>query len=284
MAFSTSTNDTSLTTGRKKLEVIKAMEVVIGDPEQDLKIRRMFRHFDGNKDGFLSKRELSDFVTAVNPLVNFTQDQVNQLIERIFITYSQFVNPVKGLSLDGLRRTYQDGAGDVDKDFYALGLPDEEEEQEEEYDGDFQPPDYSNQGQEIQFKSTETLIEDLQIELKRREKTDAKGNKEIVQSSDLSNAIQKLRCRADDEPPEAAFEGHLEMGRLLLKREIVQEAILSFHQAMSFNSNDCTAHFLCGTAYFGLGQLDEAQDEFESALSLGKADPITNSSLLPKVG
>lgn len=40
----------------------------------------------------------------------------------MFRTYGEFIIPERGLSLDGLKRTYDDGAGDVDRDFEALNL------------------------------------------------------------------------------------------------------------------------------------------------------------------
>jgi hypothetical protein len=47
--------------------------------------------------------------------------QIAAILDEVFRTYGEYIDS-GGLSLDGLRRTYDDGAGDVDRDFDALGL------------------------------------------------------------------------------------------------------------------------------------------------------------------
>ncbi|XP_074273373.1 putative TPR repeat-containing protein At1g05150 [Silene latifolia] len=86
------------------------------------KVRRIFEQFDLNKDGGLNRAEMAALVVAVNPRVKFSDEQINAILDEVFRTYSEFINGDKGLTYDGLMRTYDDGAGDVDRDFEALNL------------------------------------------------------------------------------------------------------------------------------------------------------------------
>lgn len=86
------------------------------------KVRRIFQRFDGNGDGGLDREEMAALVVAVNPRVKFSNEQINAILDEVFRTYAGFILPDRGLTLDGLLRTYEDGAGDVDRDFDALGL------------------------------------------------------------------------------------------------------------------------------------------------------------------
>ncbi|KAE8680392.1 ATP binding microtubule motor family protein, putative isoform 1 [Hibiscus syriacus] len=92
------------------------------------KVKRIFQQFDNNRDGGLSRDEMAALVVAVNPRVKFSDEQINAILDEVFRTYGEFIDGEKGLTYDGLLRTYDDGAGDVDRDFDALGLelnPDE---------------------------------------------------------------------------------------------------------------------------------------------------------------
>ncbi|KAL5985855.1 hypothetical protein ACLOJK_027844 [Asimina triloba] len=86
------------------------------------KVKRIFQQFDVNGDGGLNREEMAALVVAVNPRVKFSDEQINAILDEVFRTYSDFIDGPKGLTLDGLLRTYDDGAGDVDRDFDALGL------------------------------------------------------------------------------------------------------------------------------------------------------------------
>ncbi|CAA6664952.1 unnamed protein product [Spirodela intermedia] len=86
------------------------------------KVRRIFERFDGNGDGGLDREEMAALVVAVNPRVKFSNEQINAILDEVFRTYAGFILPERGLTLDGLLRTYEDGAGDVDRDFDALGF------------------------------------------------------------------------------------------------------------------------------------------------------------------
>lgn len=85
---------------------------------------RIFERFDANGDGGLDRDEMAALVVAVNPRVKFSEDQISAILDEVFRTYAEFILPGgRGLSLPGLLRTYDDGAGDVDRDFLALSLP-----------------------------------------------------------------------------------------------------------------------------------------------------------------
>lgn len=86
------------------------------------KVKRIFQQFDGNHDGGLNREEMAALVVAVNPRVKFSDEQINAILDEVFRTYGEFIDGEKGLTYDGLLRTYDDGAGDVDRDFDALGL------------------------------------------------------------------------------------------------------------------------------------------------------------------
>ncbi|EEE58747.1 hypothetical protein OsJ_10236 [Oryza sativa Japonica Group] len=88
------------------------------------KVGRIFERFDANGDGGLDRDEMAALVVAVNPRVKFSEDQISAILDEVFRTYAEFILPGgRGLSLPGLLRTYDDGAGDVDRDFLALSLP-----------------------------------------------------------------------------------------------------------------------------------------------------------------
>ncbi|GAU30690.1 hypothetical protein TSUD_39140 [Trifolium subterraneum] len=86
------------------------------------KVRRIFNQFDANQDGGLNREEMASLVGAVNPRVKFSDEQINAILDEVFRTYAEFIDGERGLTYDGLLRTYDDGAGDVDRDFDALAL------------------------------------------------------------------------------------------------------------------------------------------------------------------
>ncbi|KAJ6412070.1 EF HAND FAMILY PROTEIN putative EXPRESSED-RELATED [Salix viminalis] len=86
------------------------------------KVKRIFQQFDANRDGGLNRDEMAALVVAVNPRVKFSDEQINAILDEVFRTYGEFIDGEKGLTYDGLLRTYDDGAGDVDRDFDALEL------------------------------------------------------------------------------------------------------------------------------------------------------------------
>ncbi|XP_017981166.1 PREDICTED: uncharacterized TPR repeat-containing protein At1g05150 [Theobroma cacao] len=86
------------------------------------KVKRIFQQFDANRDGGLNRDEMAALVVAVNPRVKFSDEQINAILDEVFRTYGEFIDGENGLTYEGLLRTYDDGAGDVDRDFDALGL------------------------------------------------------------------------------------------------------------------------------------------------------------------
>ncbi|CAH9067842.1 unnamed protein product [Cuscuta epithymum] len=86
------------------------------------KVKRIFQQFDANRDSGLNREEMAALVVAVNPRVKFSDEQINAILDEVFRTYGEFIDGESGLTFDGLLRTYDDGAGDVDRDFDALGL------------------------------------------------------------------------------------------------------------------------------------------------------------------
>lgn len=86
------------------------------------KVRIIFDQFDTNGDGGLNRQEMASLVVAVNPRVKFSDEQISAILDEVFKTYSEFIDSNKGLTYEGLLRTYDDGAGDVDRDFDALRL------------------------------------------------------------------------------------------------------------------------------------------------------------------
>nr|AGC51780.1 cold regulated protein 15b [Manihot esculenta] len=86
------------------------------------KVKRIFQKFDSNRDGGLNREEMAALVVAVNPRVRFSDEQINAILDEVFRTYGEFIDGEKGLTYEGLLRTYDDGAGDVDRDFDALEL------------------------------------------------------------------------------------------------------------------------------------------------------------------
>ena len=65
---------------------------------------------------------MAALVVAVNPRVKFSDEQINVILDEDFQTYGEFIDGENSLTYEGLLRTYDDGAGDVDHDFDALGL------------------------------------------------------------------------------------------------------------------------------------------------------------------
>ncbi|KAK9758340.1 hypothetical protein RND81_01G223900 [Saponaria officinalis] len=86
------------------------------------KVRRIFEQFDLNKDGGLNRAEMASLAVAVNPRVKFSEEQINAILDEVVRMYNEFIDENKGLTYEGLMRSYDDGAGDVDRDFEVLNL------------------------------------------------------------------------------------------------------------------------------------------------------------------
>jgi hypothetical protein len=97
-------------------------EIGPGSSIRAQKVRGIINAFDSNKDGCLNRIEVVALTTAVNPRVTFNKEQIEDILDVIFKSYAEFIQEPEGLSFEGLLRTYDDGAGDLDRDFDALGL------------------------------------------------------------------------------------------------------------------------------------------------------------------
>ncbi|GMJ07003.1 hypothetical protein like AT1G05150 [Hibiscus trionum] len=157
------------------------------------KVKRIFLQFDNNRDGGLNRDEMAALVVAVNPRVKFSDEQINAILDEVFRTYGEFIDGERGLTYDGLLRTYDDGAGDVDRDFDALGLelnPDETKDQwivseassssiadERVTESQRNQRTAVSPHHDIVFDDTWKLIDELEILLKRLKSKQAKDVK-----------------------------------------------------------------------------------------------------------
>uniref|UniRef100_A0A6N2KPC6 EF-hand domain-containing protein n=1 Tax=Salix viminalis TaxID=40686 RepID=A0A6N2KPC6_SALVM len=119
------------------------------------KVKRIFQQFDGNRDGGLNRDEMAALVVAVNPRVKFSEEQIHAILDEVFRTYGEFIDGEKGLTYDGLLRTYDDGAGDVDRDFDALEL---------ELNDD-------NKGSSIEAEASSSIVDEKAIESQKKQRT-----------------------------------------------------------------------------------------------------------------
>ncbi|CAA0813349.1 Uncharacterized TPR repeat-containing protein [Striga hermonthica] len=127
------------------------------------KVKRIFQQFDLNRDGGLNRDEMAALVVAVNPRVKFSDEQISAILDEVFRTYGEFIDGEKGLTFDGLLRTYDDGAGDVDRDFDALGL-------------DLKPTEDKNgisQASEDAAASSSSVVDDRLMEPHKKQRTAA---------------------------------------------------------------------------------------------------------------
>lgn len=152
------------------------------------KVTKIFSKFDADRDGHLSREEMSALVVAVNPKVDFDDEQIAAILDEVFRTYGDYIDGDQGLSFDGLLQTYHDGAGDIDRDFRALGLELGEENGDNPKDGQSENaanvvplPDESSKRKEaigawaqsptngIACENTWELVEELETQIRQLE-------------------------------------------------------------------------------------------------------------------
>lgn len=80
----------------------------------------MFQRLDINKDGGLNKDELLGFFFIKNG--HKSVEERRRDVDKLFRLYGEFIDGEKGLTCDGLLRTYDRGIDDLDVDFKRLQL------------------------------------------------------------------------------------------------------------------------------------------------------------------
>ena len=66
------------------------------------KVRKILQKFDVNNDGHLNREEMTALVVAVNPQASFNEDQIDAILDEVFRTYGDYIEPDLGLCFDGL--------------------------------------------------------------------------------------------------------------------------------------------------------------------------------------
>ncbi|XP_008797280.2 uncharacterized TPR repeat-containing protein At1g05150-like [Phoenix dactylifera] len=275
------------------------------------RVKQIFERFDANGDGGLDREEMADLVVAVNPYVKFSDEQLSAILDEVFRTYADFTIPGPGLTLDGLRRTYDDGAGDVDRDFQALS---------------FHAPSSSSAAaaspdpnHRVVSESTSGILDDLEILINRlrskQKHKDAKLPRESNSFTSFSDSgwsrdlgssdsaerpvlwdesgphyvlflkeLAALRDRADTAVlQEEAFDGHMAIGRALYEQQLYQEALASFRRASELQPGDARSHFHAGNSLCALGRHAEAREELLVALEAAEAGVDRWAHLLPQI-
>lgn len=265
---------------------------------RSIKVRQIFEAFDNNKDGGLDRTEMARLVMAVNPKVKFKDEQIEAILDEVFRTYGEYIHGDYGLSLDGLQRTYDDGAGDVDRDFQALGLvlklpdglgpaPAEQAEKSlpdisenaplEESKEKVPSPEEDKGGYD--YLTTKKLMDELEQILAHHRR----GGSTVEPSNGLTRALDEWRVKADRNPPEETLEANVSGARLLMKVGRPEEAAKCLVRAVKLDPANVRAHFLLGNAHYSLGALSEARGAYERSLEAGKADPDAHATILPQV-
>ncbi|KAL3514115.1 hypothetical protein ACH5RR_026832 [Cinchona calisaya] len=261
------------------------------------KVEIIFHKFDANQDGCLNREEMKALVTAVNPRVKFTNQQMKVILDEVFKIYKQFINDEeKGLTLDGLLRSYKDGAGDINRDFDALGLelnptPVAEDQAIESNDTWTLAED-----QAIEFNDTWTLTEDRAIKFNdtwtlTEDRAPEISEKRVLweELDDNYAAFVKqwgvLRLRADaTSSKEEAFDRHMAMAKVLYDNHLYIEAFISFQRACELQPTHIIPWFRLGCCLYQLGRHEEAKGEFFQALKAAMAGVRSSDYyLLPQI-
>lgn len=275
------------------------------------KVKRIFHAFDVNRDGGLNRDEMAAMVVSLNPRVKFSDDQLNAISNEVFLTYAQFIHSEKGLTLEGLLLTYDDGAGDVDRDFDALGLdlntpiPAAAMTYEPVTD-----PRSKHRGvllnHTVMFDDTYKFLDDLDVLIekliKSKQSKDGKvGKNDRIsqpQTSDkvviwdessrnyaiLVKDLVVLRSRADTNcSRQEACDRHMAIGRVLYDYRLYNEALISFRRALELQKTNVVARFRAGNCLYELGRQGEAKEEFLLALEASNADFRDWEYLLPQI-
>ncbi|GKC14107.1 serine-threonine/tyrosine-protein kinase catalytic domain-containing protein, partial [Tanacetum coccineum] len=106
---------------RLDLKPLDDMEDALRKSERAEKVRIMFERFDTNRDGGLDKWELGILLFKKNPQ-NEALEEVHSDVDKVFRWYAKYIDGDRGLTCDGLLRTYDHGIDSLDVDFETLGL------------------------------------------------------------------------------------------------------------------------------------------------------------------
>ncbi|KAK1288114.1 putative TPR repeat-containing protein [Acorus calamus] len=272
------------------------------------KVRRIFERFDANADGGLDRSEMAALVVAVNPRVNFSEEQINAILDEVFRTYSEFIDADRGLTLPGLLRTYDDGAGDVDRDFDALRLQLDQPLPAAVSDPSsshpplpVEEPQPARRGskQEIVFDNTWKIVEDLEILIKRlrvkQAKKDGNSNNnsdacsDAGWSRDLGPSDSDRRPVYDESGPDYVvflkelnvLRGQADSARS--REEAFDGGVDELQRACELQPTDVRPHFRAGSSLHALGRHAEAKEELLLALEAAEAGGTQWAHLLPQV-
>ncbi|KAL3514117.1 hypothetical protein ACH5RR_026834 [Cinchona calisaya] len=258
---------------------------------RSVKVWRIFQLFDLNRDGGLNRDEMAALLVSINPRVKFSNKKLEDIITNdVFGTYHHFVDGERGLIFDGLFRIYDNGAGNVDRDFIILGLK----------------PYLKKPCDEIRFDVTRDIVNDLKTLLQEKFKlTYKKSNKfsdwgwsrELGQfieggseSDDKCALVSKeldvfrlIRAHAA-ESMEEAFDRHMAIGKVLYDHSLNREALVSFRTAAAdYAMMRVRPHFYAGNCLYELGRYGEAKDEFFRALEAAKEGRSDWDYLVPQI-
>ncbi|PWA52196.1 serine-threonine/tyrosine-protein kinase catalytic domain-containing protein [Artemisia annua] len=101
-----------VSTGRKNPELISSTKFHSSSSESKRQLR----------DGCLNREELTALLRAKTPKKMYSKEETRDLIDRIFHLYNEFIDGNKGLTCDGMLRSYDDGNGDLDSEYSALAV------------------------------------------------------------------------------------------------------------------------------------------------------------------
>ncbi|XP_042509405.1 uncharacterized TPR repeat-containing protein At2g32450-like [Macadamia integrifolia] len=252
------------------------------------KVRSIFDRFDANGDGGLNRDEMGALVTAVNPKVKFSSDQISAILDKVFRSYSFLIeNPLTGLSFKGLLRIYEDGAGfvgHIDRDYSALFPSSEVISKIPNFRVSAAWAKSPNHGFKVEFDNTWKLVEDLEIIIRRKIKSFTHGCSDISVDFDkkflwdencadyrkILKEVREIRVAIDRNlQREEAFDGHMAIGRTLQYYNLLIEALQSFQRAADLSPIDVRPHFMLGNCLYHLGRLNEAKVCYLLVLELG---------------
>ncbi|XP_042511655.1 uncharacterized TPR repeat-containing protein At2g32450-like [Macadamia integrifolia] len=267
------------------------------------KVRSIFDRFDANGDGGLSRDEMGALVTAVKPNVKFSSDQISTILDEVFRSYSNFIeNPLIGLSFNGLLRIYDDGTGDVDRDYSALFSSSPVISTTQLNDAP-KIPNLSvaaacskSPTHGVLYVNTRKLVEDLEIAIIRGIKGCTRGHfnvkldyrnfvwdKNCADFRKLLKEVREIRVAIDRNFPreEVTFDGHMAIGRTLQRYNLLTEALQSFQRAADLRPTDVWPQYEVGNCLSNLGRLDEAKVRHILCLELAETNSNKWLWLLP---